>query len=335
MVRFGFTQEGRRTLRHRDLRPQDRERANPTLERVTSRTRSRAKHADVDRAQKSTVRRRPAPRKRAALPRWTPWAGSAVVVVVIAIAVVFRSVGSATITSEADPTVVAGVTTVPASTLDAVAAPDGLRVPKALPPSVPQVTQDGKPVVLYVGAEYCPFCAAERWPIVVALSRFGTFSHLGQTESAGSPEAFPNTPTLSFHGASYASPYLAFQGVETQSNQGTSTGFEPLDTLTPEQRQLLQMFDVRPYVAAAGAIPFVLIGNRFVFEGSQYVPTALQGSTAEQIAASLRDPTSQRAMDIDGSANILAAAICDLTSQQPAAVCTSDGVRAAASILSG
>src|SRR5205823_15010475 len=36
----------------------------------------------------------------------------------------------------------------------------------------------GKPEVLYIGAEYCPFCAAERWSLVYALARFGTFKGL-------------------------------------------------------------------------------------------------------------------------------------------------------------
>ena len=27
----------------------------------------------------------------------------------------------------------------------------------------------GKPEIVFVGAEYCPYCAAERWPIVMAL----------------------------------------------------------------------------------------------------------------------------------------------------------------------
>ena len=40
------------------------------------------------------------------------------------------------------------------------------------------LTADGKPLVLYVGAEYCPYCAAERCAMVQALSRFGTFSNL-------------------------------------------------------------------------------------------------------------------------------------------------------------
>jgi hypothetical protein len=34
--------------------------------------------------------------------------------------------------------------------------------------------------MLYIGAEYCPYCAAERWPLVMALSKFGTFSNLPQ-----------------------------------------------------------------------------------------------------------------------------------------------------------
>ncbi|QLQ14649.1 MAG: DUF929 family protein [Micropruina sp.] len=29
--------------------------------------------------------------------------------------------------------------------------------------------------MLYVGAEFCPFCAMARLPLTIALSRFGTF----------------------------------------------------------------------------------------------------------------------------------------------------------------
>ena len=32
----------------------------------------------------------------------------------------------------------------------------------------------GSPELFYYGAEYCPYCAAERWSVVIALSRFGT-----------------------------------------------------------------------------------------------------------------------------------------------------------------
>jgi len=32
----------------------------------------------------------------------------------------------------------------------------------------------GKPAIVFVSEESCPFCAAERWPLAVALSHFGT-----------------------------------------------------------------------------------------------------------------------------------------------------------------
>lgn len=37
---------------------------------------------------------------------------------------------------------------------------------------------NGKPTVLYIGAEYCPYCAATRWQMIIAFMRFGSFSGL-------------------------------------------------------------------------------------------------------------------------------------------------------------
>ena len=65
----------------------------------------------------------------------------------------------------------------------------------------------GKPRVLYVGAEYCPYCAAQRWAVAAALSRFGTFADLSETASA-TDDIHPDTATLSFHGSSYTSEYV-------------------------------------------------------------------------------------------------------------------------------
>ena len=77
------------------------------------------------------------------------------------------------------------------------------------------LTANGKPEVLYIGAEYCPYCAAERWAMIVALSRFGTFSGLATVHSAaangaGEAEPYPNTPTWTFVNAKYTSQYLTF-----------------------------------------------------------------------------------------------------------------------------
>ena len=63
------------------------------------------------------------------------------------------------------------------------------------PPSTARRSRpDGKPEVLFIGAEYCPFCAAQRWAMVNALSRFGTFTGLTTTHSS-STDTDPNTPT--------------------------------------------------------------------------------------------------------------------------------------------
>ena len=36
-----------------------------------------------------------------------------------------------------------------------------------------------RPVVFFYGAEFAPYAAAQRWPVIVALSRFGTFGAVG------------------------------------------------------------------------------------------------------------------------------------------------------------
>ena len=49
----------------------------------------------------------------------------------------------------------------------------------------------GKPEILYIGAEYCPYCATERWPLAVALSRFGTFTGLRGIHSSAT-DVYPS-----------------------------------------------------------------------------------------------------------------------------------------------
>ncbi|MGH3293687.1 MAG: DUF929 family protein, partial [Trebonia sp.] len=75
------------------------------------------------------------------------------------------------------------------------------------------LTSGGKPEVLYLGAEYCPYCASQRWAMVNALSRFGTFSGLTTTHSS-STDADPNTPTWTFYKSTYTSNYINFTSVE-------------------------------------------------------------------------------------------------------------------------
>ncbi|HUC04207.1 MAG TPA: DUF929 family protein, partial [Acidimicrobiales bacterium] len=63
---------------------------------------------------------------------------------------------------------------IPVSTLDA--APSSVILTQLQHVSGSTMTVDGKPEVFYVGAEFCPYCGAERWAMYIALSKFGTFS---------------------------------------------------------------------------------------------------------------------------------------------------------------
>ena len=250
---------------------------------------------------------------------------SAVAVVAIVVALVavktFGAPAKASVTpAQSLPGVARSITTVPASTLAAV----GTGTAAALEPvrgKPPALTEDGKPEVLFMSAEYCPYCAAQRWALTVALSRFGTFSGLHFIHSS-STDVFPSTPTLSFYHSRYTSKYLAFTPVEWYNQAG-----KPLQNPTAAQRALFTTYDAPPYVSQANSLglPFLDIGNREILTGAQFLPTAMHGMTWTQVAAAMRDPHSAVAKDILGAANVITASLCQLTGAHPAGVCTASG----------
>jgi hypothetical protein len=227
--------------------------------------------------------------------------------------------------------VVETVTSVPPAVLDEVGAGTAQSAPRRI--DAPALTADGKPRVLYVGAEFCPFCAAERWPVVVALSRFGTWSDLSTTVSA-SDDVFPSTPTLTFSGSEFTSDHLAFTGVETATNERVDGQYAPLDELSPEDRKVVETYNRPPYTnGTPGGIPFLDLGGEYVSSGASYSPELLAGKTHSEVADALGTPDDPIAQAVDGSANILTAALCELTGGEPADVCTSTGVAAGAKAL--
>jgi hypothetical protein len=217
--------------------------------------------------------------------------------------------------------VLSHVTSVSAATLAQVGDPGSLTEPVKVSGS-PSVLEgaDGKPEILYIGAEYCPFCAAERWAVVEALSRFGSFSGLSATHSSTS-DVYPDTKTFSFYGSTYSSPYFDFVAVEEQTNQVVGSGYATLQTPTASEQKVLDTYDTSPYSSTPGSIPFLDIGNRFIVAGASYTPAILQGLSMSQIAAQLNDPSSVVAQAIDGTANLITASICATTGDQPASAC--------------
>jgi thiol-disulfide isomerase/thioredoxin len=218
------------------------------------------------------------------------------------------------------------VTSVPSATFDTVGA--GTATGLDALTGQPALTAGGKPEVLYMGGEFCPYCAAERWALAAALSRFGTLSGLSLIHSSPT-DVYANTPTLSFAKASYTSKYLSFAGVEwfgEATDPSTPFGHVYLEQPTAQEQALFAKY-------GGGSIPFLDIGNRYVLPQVQYVPSALAGLSWTQVAAAMRDPSSAVARDIDGAANIITAAICTITNGQPGGVCHSGGVEAAAGAL--
>ncbi len=209
--------------------------------------------------------------------------------------------------------------TVPASTLAKVGI--GAALPGAIRPVTgTALVSGGKPEMLYIGAEWCPYCAAERWAMAVALSRFGAFSPLRGIHSSAA-DIYPNTATLTFYGATYTSKYLVFTPVENQD-----INHNPLQKPTPAQQAIWNKYD------PSNGYPFIDIGNRFI-AGTTYDPQILHGLTWSQIAADLHDPASPVAQGAVGSANLFTAAICKITGNVPANVCTTAPVSALESRL--
>ena len=259
-------------------------------------------------------------------------AGGAIVAVIVIVVVIVVLQGNGSPGNSSGPVAPSGAalaqlvrqtTSVPTSTTDAVGAGQATTPPTSITGA--PLTGGGKPEMLYMGAEYCPYCAAERWAMVVALSRFGTFSGLATTHSAakdgaGHAEPFPNTPTWTFAKASFASQYLTFTPVEMQTNipDPATGGYTNLQTPTPAQQALFNKYDA----AYQGAIPFIDFGNKYLSVGASYNPAVLSGLTWSQIAADLHSPSTPVAKSVLGAANYLTAAICGLTNDQPATACT-------------
>jgi thiol-disulfide isomerase/thioredoxin len=211
--------------------------------------------------------------------------------------------------------VVNEVTNVSPSVLQSVDIGQVQATPTPLSGQPPLTGPTGKPEFFYFGAEYCPYCAAQRWSMLVALSRFGTFKNLSITTSSAS-DVYANTPTFSFYGSSYSSPYVDFVSVETTTNQPNgSGGYVTLETPTAAQEQLVNQYN------SQGSIPFVDIANKYIMIGPAYSPQLLQGQNWQQIASALSDPSSKITQGIIGGANYLTAAICMSTNQQPTSVC--------------
>ena len=173
--------------------------------------------------------------------------------------------------------------------------------------------RNGKLFVFFMGAEYCPYCAAERWAIVRALQKFGQWSNLNQTMSAARDEQFLNLPTYDFTQASYTSAHIEFVARETKDRE-----FKPLQKLLKTEEKLVHKYDPNK------EIPFLLIGGRFAQVGSGFTPKIFIGHTFRQTETELKKPESEIRKTIDEEASVIAALLC--VSGLPPELCKEPGL---------
>jgi hypothetical protein len=264
------------------------------------------------------------------------WAGGGVVVVLVVVLLVVLLLPPGNgLQSVSSPT------KVPASVLSAVTDP-GLHAfatvgeggqegeLSRLTGTKPLTDSAGKTEVIYVGGEFCPYCAGERWSMIMALSRFGTFTGLKEMSSS-STDTDPSTSTFTFVDNTYTSQTVDFMPVEEEDQNQN-----PLQTPSASVEQIFTTYDQQPYSdSAAGepGFPFLDIGGDYVLYQTGFDPAMLQGLSWKQIATDLGNLKSPVTLAIVGNANFLSAAICLADSNQPSSVCASSTIQGIETVL--
>lgn len=265
--------------------------------------------------------------RRVRRPWWRgplPLIGTVIVVIVAVVAFMIAANGNsadASIGKPVSPAILNQVVGVSPSVLAAVGAgklENGSPIPAPYYKiSGTALTLNGKPEVLYIGGDFCPYCAADRWSMVNALSRFGSFSHLTYMRSAATDG---NLVTFTFHGSSYSSKYIAFKGIENADRNDN-----PLDPLTPQEQQLLTTLGHSGY-------PFLDFAGQYANDApnaypSGFDPNVLSGKSWTQVAAALSNPTDPITEGLIGNANSITAAVCKVTGGKPSSACATPTIR--------
>jgi hypothetical protein len=123
--------------------------------------------------------------------------------------------------------------------------------------------EDGKPIVYFYGATWCPFCSASSWAIWKAVTEFSNSVNNVPTSYSSDDQAGPYTPEIVLANAQVASPTIAFQVTEDTSGvigntAGTSNCYQ------------------QAYVGAySGGIPFVVVNGQYIHTSSFVSPPSL------------------------------------------------------------
>ncbi|GAC1468817.1 MAG: hypothetical protein PVSMB7_17250 [Chloroflexota bacterium] len=169
-----------------------------------------------------------------------------------------------------------------------------------------------KPELLFIGAQYCPHCAGQRWAIVKALDQFGTFSNV--TSSSNDDGTIP---TFDLHNATFSSRYVSFVHRDVQDRSHNQ-----LDSLSPDEQSLFSRYDT------SGGIPLVLVGG-YGLVGDGYDLSLIQGKSFGTVQNALQRGASSNPLvpAINAEANSLTAFICHADGMRPHSVCDRPAIR--------
>jgi hypothetical protein len=164
----------------------------------------------------------------------------------------------------------------------------------------------GKPTVVFIGGEFCQFCAIERWALIVSLMRFGNFTTLHYM-TAGTTEG--DYATFTFVGSSYSSSYIAFRAYEASDRDRN-----PLQTVPSNYSAVWNHY--------GSGFPFIDFGNTYVIPSSVLAsPSLLAGKNWTQITSDISS-SDDTGLQIKEAANLFTALICKVTQGSPAGVCS-------------
>ncbi|MGH8273054.1 MAG: DUF929 family protein [Gammaproteobacteria bacterium] len=201
-------------------------------------------------------------------------------------------------------------------------APEKLRIKPVDGPRLAIKDKD-KVGLFYMGANFCPYCAGQRWALILTLLRFGKFEGLHYMLSSPK-DAYANTPTFTFEKAHYISDHLILQAVETSDRNGGQ-----LQKPSKLQTKIAAKFDAPPYTPTLGGIPFIYIDGQYMVATPLLLPGELSGKNWQEAANELANPQSTLFQSVMPRVNVLTAAICRLDGGNPDKVCSAPGVIAA------
>jgi hypothetical protein len=167
-----------------------------------------------------------------------------------------------------------------------------------------------KPVVVYIGGDFCGTCGGERWPLIMALMRFGNFTNLHLMASSLNDQ-FANVTSFSFFSGSYSSSYIAFASYEVWDRNAQPQQSVPTNYMTDWQN-------------LNRTVPYLNFGNEFILRGI-FSPASLEGHNWTSIVSSISSGTGVGKV-IREVANGISAVVCTLDGGLPSRVCSDPAI---------